>query len=123
MVNTLSFRSPSNMLLHALLLSLSLLALLTQATLDSNTTKTTTVTTNPTVITKPGCQSRCGNLTDIQYPFGVGLNNQCSIDPKWFGINCNTSFNPPKAYLGNSTFEIFEITETQMRISNSVASI
>ncbi|PIA65109.1 hypothetical protein AQUCO_00100535v1 [Aquilegia coerulea] len=44
---------------------------------------------------KPGCQSQCRDIT-IPYPFGIGPN--CSIDA-WADINCNTTFNPPKAFI------------------------
>ncbi|KAL0426227.1 UNVERIFIED_CONTAM: Wall-associated receptor kinase [Sesamum latifolium] len=65
-----------------------------------------TTITNGVNITKPGCQSKCGNLT-VPYPFGIGLASGCSIDPA-FDINCNTSYNPPKAFsMGN--LEVFSI--------------
>ncbi|KAA8517765.1 hypothetical protein F0562_015230 [Nyssa sinensis] len=99
------------MMLHAFVLSLSWL-LLTQATLEGNTTSSTFM------VTKPGCQLQCGNLT-VPYPFGIGLGSGCSID-SWFDINCNTSYNPPKPFLGS--IEVLDISETQLRIKNVVAS-
>ncbi|KAL7142046.1 hypothetical protein ABFS83_08G096200 [Erythranthe nasuta] len=73
-------------------------------------------------ITKPGCQSKCGNLT-VPYPFGIGVGAGCSIQPS-FDINCNTSFNPPKPYIisEENNLEVIGITDSQMRIKNSVAA-
>ncbi|KAL0426226.1 UNVERIFIED_CONTAM: Wall-associated receptor kinase [Sesamum latifolium] len=70
-------------------------------------------------ITKPGCQSKCGNLT-VPYPFGIGLDSGCSIDPV-FDIDCNTSYSPPKAFsMGN--LEVIDISDSKMRIKNWVAA-
>ncbi|KAL8159854.1 hypothetical protein V2J09_001391 [Rumex salicifolius] len=69
--------------------------------------------------TKPGCQRQCGNLT-IPYPFGIGLGNGCSIG-EWYDVHCNTSFNPPKPFLTNTSVEILEITEAHMKLKNWVA--
>ncbi|XP_012455323.1 wall-associated receptor kinase 2 [Gossypium raimondii] len=44
---------------------------------------------------KLGCQSHCGNI-GIPYPFGT--RNGCYISRDFF-INCDTSFNPPKALI------------------------
>lgn len=99
---------------------------LTITAAQTNTTNTTTTTNNhantTTItitkganITKPGCPRQCGNLT-VPYPFGVGLG--CAIG-NWFEINCNTSFNPPKPFIGQ--LEIYEISDSQLRISNVMA--
>ncbi|KAL2473595.1 Wall-associated receptor kinase 2 [Forsythia ovata] len=74
---------------------------------------------NASESTKPGCQSRCGNL-EIPYPFGIGSN--CSQN-QYFNINCNTSFNPPKPFLSYtlSYFEVVNISETQIYVKNSKA--
>ena len=57
-------------------------------------------------IAKPGCHDRCGNVS-IPYPFGTG--DDCYYDSK-FLITCNHTFNPPKAFLGNGSLEVTEIT-------------
>ncbi|XP_055812683.1 wall-associated receptor kinase 2-like [Solanum dulcamara] len=68
-------------------------------------------------ITKPGCQKKCGNLI-VPYPFGIGKNSGCAIDP-WFVINCNTSFNPPRPFMGD--LHIYDISDAQIRIGTYVA--
>ncbi|KAL2456696.1 Wall-associated receptor kinase 2 [Forsythia ovata] len=81
---------------------------------------------NASEFTKPGCQSRCGNL-EIPYPFGIGLN--CSRN-SYFNINCNASFNPPKPFLLNANrydnykltyYEVVNISESQIYVKNSKA--
>ncbi|KAB2010167.1 hypothetical protein ES319_D10G218300v1 [Gossypium barbadense] len=51
---------------------------------------------------KPGCQSKCGNIS-IPYPFGTS--NGCYISRDFF-INCDTSFNTPKAFLSDTGLEL-----------------
>ncbi|KAK2996649.1 hypothetical protein RJ639_026521, partial [Escallonia herrerae] len=86
---------------------------LTLATTADNTTTVTKATT----IAKPDCQTRCGNLT-VPYPFGIGPGSNCSIG-EWFDITCNTSFYPPKPFIGD--LEIYDISDTQLRVSNVMA--
>ncbi|XP_057250968.1 wall-associated receptor kinase 5-like [Beta vulgaris subsp. vulgaris] len=79
----------------------------------------TTSTTSP--IAKPGCPTRCGNVS-IPYPFGVGLDGACSLS-SFYNINCNTSFNPPKPFLGTGNLEIMDLSGNgQMRIRNYLAT-
>ncbi|PIA65081.1 hypothetical protein AQUCO_00100517v1 [Aquilegia coerulea] len=66
--------------------------------------------------TKPGCQLKCGNIA-VPYPFGMG--EKCSID-EWANINCNTSFHPPKPFIG--TIEVVQFLETEVRIKNTIAA-
>ncbi|PIN17584.1 Serine/threonine protein kinase [Handroanthus impetiginosus] len=63
---------------------------------------------------KPGCQTKCGNLT-VPYPFGIGLDSGCSIGP-WFDVNCNNS----KPIIANN-LEIVAISEQQVRVKNWIA--
>ncbi|KAM7463941.1 hypothetical protein LguiA_032062 [Lonicera macranthoides] len=102
--------------MYLLLLWCSLIGLaLTPATSEVNTT--TTITAAAT-ITKPGCQRQCGNLT-VPYPFGIGINSGCSIGP-WFDINCNSTFNPPRAFIGQ--IRVYNISDSQLRVSNVMAN-
>ncbi|KAB2010166.1 hypothetical protein ES319_D10G218200v1 [Gossypium barbadense] len=55
---------------------------------------------------KPGCQSHCGNIS-IPYPFGT--RNGCYISRDFF-INCDTSFNPPKAFVSDTGLEVLNIS-------------
>ncbi|CAK9139996.1 unnamed protein product [Ilex paraguariensis] len=73
-----------------------------------------------TIISKPGCESQCGNLT-VRYPFGIGIGTGCSIDPV-FDINCSTSFNPPKPFLNTGKLEVINISETQLRVKTRIAA-
>lgn len=50
-------------------------------------------------------------------PFGIG--EGCYI-AQHFDINCNTPYNPPKAFLSTSYHEAVEISSTQVRINNFV---
>lgn len=111
--------SSLNMYLHALLLFLSCLLLLAQPTLGNVTANVLAVTNSTFFVAKPGCQPTCGGVT-VPYPFGIGAG--CYIDP-YFEINCSTSSNPPKSYMGGSNFEVLSISQTQIRVrSDYVAS-
>ncbi|KAF5199357.1 Wall-associated receptor kinase [Thalictrum thalictroides] len=70
--------------------------------------------------TLPRCQAKCGNL-NIPYPFGIGIN--CSIS-LWANIECNTTFHPPRPFVAgtDSIFEVIQISESQVRIKNLIAS-
>ncbi|KAG4200850.1 hypothetical protein ERO13_A05G239750v2 [Gossypium hirsutum] len=56
---------------------------------------------------KAGCQSNCGHIS-IPYPFGTG-STDCNMSRRFF-IRCNTSFNPPKAFLTTSDIEVLHIS-------------
>ncbi|KAK8276751.1 hypothetical protein V6Z11_D10G221800 [Gossypium hirsutum] len=63
---------------------------------------------------KPGCQSNCGNIS-IPYPFGTA--NGCNISSHFF-IRCNTTLNPPKAFLGDGDLEVLDISlDGSLRVS------
>ncbi|KAL8159705.1 hypothetical protein V2J09_001242 [Rumex salicifolius] len=67
----------------------------------------------------PGCIDRCGNMS-IPYPFGTTPN--CYLDDT-FLITCDTTYDPPKAFLGGSNINITEIMllDGQIRIMSYIA--
>ncbi|KAI3750472.1 hypothetical protein L2E82_21110 [Cichorium intybus] len=69
-------------------------------------------------IAKPGCDTQCGNLT-VEYPFGIGTGNGCSLDES-FELTCNMTYDPPKLFIRTSNIEIYSISESEMRIYNPV---
>ncbi|XP_052620262.1 wall-associated receptor kinase 2 [Lactuca sativa] len=69
-------------------------------------------------IAKPGCQTKCGNLT-VKYPFGIGKG--CYLDDG-FELTCNsTHYDPPKLFIGSSSIAIHNISDSEMRIFNTIA--
>ncbi|XP_052173316.1 wall-associated receptor kinase 5-like [Diospyros lotus] len=100
------------------LLGLSWL-LLAQPTLVP--TAATNTTASGFMKSKPGCPLKCGDLT-VPYPFGIGVGSGCSIGD-FFEVNCNTSFNPPKAFISTGNLEILHISDSQLRIKNTVAYV
>ncbi|KAK4478453.1 hypothetical protein RD792_013928 [Penstemon davidsonii] len=80
------------------------------------TTTTAATFTQAANTAKPGCQTTCGNLI-VPYPFGIGINSNCSINPQ-FDINCTDS----KPFTTTQSYEIVDISETQLRIKNRVAA-
>ncbi|KAI3903359.1 hypothetical protein MKW98_032013 [Papaver atlanticum] len=75
---------------------------------------------------KAGCDAKCGNIS-IPYPFGIITPEGygCSIDGAGIGyqLSCNTSFQPPKLFLGTGSIEITDISETELRITTVQAII
>ncbi|KAI3903063.1 hypothetical protein MKW92_012120 [Papaver armeniacum] len=80
--------------------------------------------------TKPGCQEKCGNIS-IPYPFGVTAGGKdegaggCSINGFGYGynVNCNTSYDPPRPFVGTGIFEIVSISETEIRLKNEPSAL
>ncbi|KAK8706174.1 hypothetical protein V6N13_049749 [Hibiscus sabdariffa] len=67
----------------------------------------TIIATSVAAQPKPGCQTHCGNIT-IPYPFGTG-SAECYINGS-FLISCNTSFDPPKAFLATTDIQVLHIS-------------
>ncbi|KAK4478452.1 hypothetical protein RD792_013927 [Penstemon davidsonii] len=95
----------------------SALVLIILLHLSSSSSAAVRTFTQATNTAKPGCQTTCGNLI-IPYPFGIGINSNCSINPQ-FDINCTDS----KPFTTTrQSYEIVDISETQLRIKNRVAA-
>jgi hypothetical protein len=75
-------------------------------------------------IGKSGCKTRCGNVTNISYPFGMGPSH-CYMDD-WFEIVCKGSV----AFLKRINMEVLEINITSralyagstVRVKSSIIS-
>lgn len=67
----------------------------------------------------PGCQEKCGNVT-IPYPFG--MERGCyKAEDGWFQVTCNSSYIPPKPFIGTSKMEIIEFSQGEVLIKNWIA--
>ncbi|KAJ9545296.1 hypothetical protein OSB04_025003 [Centaurea solstitialis] len=70
-------------------------------------------------IAKQGCKTHCGNLK-VSYPFGIGVGKErCSLDES-FDLTCNSTETPPKLFYGSTNIEIYSISNSEVRGSNSV---
>ncbi|KAG5553984.1 hypothetical protein RHGRI_011751 [Rhododendron griersonianum] len=84
----------------------------------ANFTANVAATTNSSFfIAKSGCQLKCGGIT-VPYPFGFGKSH---CYHSWLKLTCNTSSDPPKLHLGNSNIVVSSISQTQVRVRNTVA--
>ncbi|KAD7477894.1 hypothetical protein E3N88_01030 [Mikania micrantha] len=72
-------------------------------------------TTNNTNIAKPNCPTGCGNIT-VPYPFGIGTD--CSLNRK-FNLTCNTSFEPPRLFVGG--LRIYNISDSELRVFTTLS--
>ncbi|KAL7142348.1 hypothetical protein ABFS83_08G117700 [Erythranthe nasuta] len=110
----------TKILLYFLLFHFVLIGCASVVSNDTTTKRSPATITKGGNIAKPGCESKCGNLT-VPYPFGIGKGSGCSINP-WFDINCDTTFNPPKPFSPTVHLEVIDITDSQMRIKNQIAA-
>nr|XP_043635560.1 wall-associated receptor kinase 2-like [Erigeron canadensis] len=70
-------------------------------------------------ISKPDCSSKCGDVT-VPYPFGIGNDTGCSLDDTFY-VTCDTSVKPPKLYLTSSNIEIYNISDSDLRIKTQIS--
>ncbi|KAI3864455.1 hypothetical protein MKW92_008319, partial [Papaver armeniacum] len=101
----------------------------------SSLTLTTSSSTTPLPLSKPGCQEKCGDFT-IPYPFGIGPSeNGCSFTGdgvQRYNITCDTSFNPPKPFFWfgsakdsgkHNMIELIGMSESEIRVKTSPATV
>ncbi|KAJ6934377.1 hypothetical protein NC651_009424 [Populus alba x Populus x berolinensis] len=60
----------------------------------------------PAGLAKPNCSDHCGNIS-IPYPFGIG--KYCYLAES-YDVECNETFNPPRAFLRSIKMELVNIT-------------
>ncbi|XP_076895597.1 wall-associated receptor kinase 2-like [Bidens hawaiensis] len=99
------------MLLHIMILSLFIFPF----TMALGTLQGSTINN----IIKPNCPTHCGNVM-VPYPFGIGYDTGCSLDNS-FHVTCNTTYEPPKLFLRSSDFEIYNISDSEVRIHTTVS--
>ncbi|PHU18122.1 hypothetical protein BC332_13817 [Capsicum chinense] len=68
-------------------------------------------------VAKPGCQTKCGNLT-VPYAFGIGIDAGCSIDSSF-----DISYSEPIIDTSYRALEVIDISTSQIRIRNMLASL
>nr|GME18458.1 wall-associated receptor kinase 2-like [Ipomoea batatas] len=70
-------------------------------------------------IGRPGCPTRCGNLT-VPYPFGIGIGSGCALD-SGFEISCDTNSNPflNSGWRAPTPISVYDISDTQIWIPNT----
>ncbi|XP_076896822.1 wall-associated receptor kinase 2-like [Bidens hawaiensis] len=101
-------------LLVLLMLALFLTIFTFTASANNETYNLVNYSTN---LAKPGCDSRCGDLT-VPYPFG--LNSNCAID-KRFVIYCNRSLNPARPSFTRTGYNSIKlISDSTLQITNLV---
>ncbi|KAK9692183.1 hypothetical protein RND81_09G246500 [Saponaria officinalis] len=93
------------------LLAIWLMTIFSDQALNSDSAASTMLTAAQTA--KPGCQSKCGNLT-IPYPFGTSKG--CAMTDEYI-INCDTVKNVSTPLLLES-LQVFDLSEMQLTVNS-----
>nr|XP_043638035.1 wall-associated receptor kinase 2-like [Erigeron canadensis]XP_043638036.1 wall-associated receptor kinase 2-like [Erigeron canadensis] len=101
------------MLLH--LIVMCLFTTLPFTTISLGTLRSSNSSNMGQYISKPNCSSTCGDVT-VPYPFRIGNDTGCSLDDTFY-VTCDTSVKPPKLYLTSSNIEIYNISDSELRIN------
>nr|XP_043618075.1 wall-associated receptor kinase 2-like [Erigeron canadensis] len=99
---------------------LSLVISTLEAGSNSSSSSSSSSMMSNNIIAKPGCPTKCGQVT-VPYPFGIGQDTGCSLDNATFYVTCNTSYNPPRLFLTNSSIQIYNISDSELRIYTGVS--
>ncbi|KAM7518805.1 hypothetical protein LguiB_017767 [Lonicera macranthoides] len=98
--------------------SVSVLLIISVTIILASTIKLSTAVVQP----GPNCKTTCGNLTNIEFPFG--MSEECYLDFN-FLITCNTTFLPPKAFYREGNLPVLSISHQDgtMRIRQPVSRV
>ncbi|KAM7514803.1 hypothetical protein LguiA_004386 [Lonicera macranthoides] len=98
--------------------AMSMLRVISMTIILAATTKLSTAVVQPS----PNCNTTCGNLTNINFPFGIS--QECYLDFN-FSITCNTSSQPPKAFYQEGNFRVLSISheDSTIRIQQPASRI
>ena len=98
--------------------AMSVLLIISVTIILAATTKLSTAVVQPS----PDCKTTCGNLTNINFPFG--MSEECYLDEN-FLITCNTTFQPPKGFYRKGNLPVLSISHEagEMRVQQPVSRV
>lgn len=67
----------------------------------------------PVTPASAGCPDHCGNIRNIPYPFGVGVN--CARDSS-FQLECNHTYSTPRLYLDTQEVDSLSLADGELRV-------